>query len=171
VQQLAYTQGFLTEDKELMRLARSYLYHDLPYPAAEVLEEGLRSGAINGSVEAYELLANSLIAAREYERSLPPLRRAAELSDNGDLYVRLGQVHMQQEAWNDASVLLEKAVDKGGLEDPGNAVLLMGISYYNGAQPTRARAAFQRARKYDSKRSEADRWITHIDTESEEGAG
>jgi tetratricopeptide (TPR) repeat protein len=34
VQQAAHTQGLLTEDKELRRLARSYLYHDLPYPAA-----------------------------------------------------------------------------------------------------------------------------------------
>jgi tetratricopeptide (TPR) repeat protein len=34
VQQVAYAQGFLTEDKELRRLARSYLFHELPYPAA-----------------------------------------------------------------------------------------------------------------------------------------
>ena len=45
VQQVAYFQGLLTEDRELRRLARSYLYHDLPYPAAKVLEKGLAADA------------------------------------------------------------------------------------------------------------------------------
>jgi len=165
VQQVAYAQGFLTEDKELRRLARSYLYHELPYPAAQVLEKGLEDGPIAPDSEAFELLANSWIAAREYERSLDPLRSAAKLSEDGNLYVRLGQVHMQREAWGEASALLEKAVEKGGLKDPGNAELLLGIAYYNRAQLARARSSFLRARQHDSTRSAANRWITHLDTE------
>jgi tetratricopeptide (TPR) repeat protein len=166
VQQVAYAQGYLTEDKELRRLARSYLYHDLPYPAAQILEKALEDSAIARDSEALELLANSWIAAREYERSLGPLRNAAELSEDGNLYVRLGQVHMQSEAWSEASALLEKAIEKGGLKDPGNAELLLGIAYYNGAQVALARSYFLRARKHDSTRSAANRWITHLDTES-----
>ncbi len=171
VQQVAYAQGLLTEDKELRRLARSYLYHELPYPAAQVLEKALEDGAIARDSEAFELLANSWIAAREYERSLDPLHSAAELSENGDLYVRLGQVNMQREAWDEASVLLEKAVEKGGLKDPGNAELLRGIAYYNGAHVARARSSFLRARQHDATRSAANRWITHLDTEGNATAG
>jgi len=165
VQQVAYAQGFLTEDKELRRLARSYLYHDLPYPAALVLEKAIESGAVAPDSEAFELLANSWIAAREYERSLEPLRDAAKLSEDGNLYVRLGQVHMQREDWKEASALLEKAVEKGGLKDAGNADLLLGIAYYNGAHVARARSSFLRARKHESTRNAAIRWITHLDTE------
>jgi tetratricopeptide (TPR) repeat protein len=171
VQQVAYTQGLLTEDKELRRLARSYLYHDLPYPAAKVLEKALEGGAIARDAKAFELLANSWIAAREYERSLDPLRRAAELSEDGNLYVRLGQVHMQSESWSEAAALLEKAVEKGGLEDPGNAELLLGIAYYNDTRVARARSSFLRARQHDSTREAANRWITHLDTEDEAPAG
>ncbi len=165
VQQVAYAQGLLREDKELRRLARSYLYHELPYPAAQVLEKALEDGAIARDSEALELLANSWIAAREYQRSLDPLRSAAKLSENGNLYVRLGQVHMQSEAWNEASVLLEKAIGKGGLKNPGNAELLLGIAYYNDAHVARARSSFLRARQHDSTRNAANRWITHLDTE------
>jgi tetratricopeptide (TPR) repeat protein len=171
VQQVAYTQGLLTEDKELRRLARSYLYHDLPFPAANVLAKGIEDGSITADAKAYELLANSLIAAREYERSLPPLRKAAERSENGDLFVRLGQVHMQREEWGEASGFLEKAIEKGDLKDPGNAVLLLGITYYNDKHPDRARRAFQRARKHESARSAANGWITHLETEAEGPAG
>lgn len=171
VQQAAYVQGLLTTDKELRRLARSYLYHDLPYPAAVVLEKSLEEGSIEANAAAFELLANSWIAAREYKRSRAPLSKAAELSEDGNLFVRLGQVYMQDEDWGTASTLLEKAVAKGGLDNPGNAHLLLGISYYNGARPTSARVAFKRAREHDKTKASASRWITHLDTENEESAG
>jgi len=171
VQQVAYVQGYLTDDKELRRLARSYLYHDLPYPAAKVLEKAIEAGAITRDTKAFELLANSWISAREYERSLSPLRTAAELSEDGNLYARLGQVHMQREAWEEASVLLEKAVDKGGLEHPGNADLLLGIAYYNRDRAARARVSFLRAIKHESTRDVANHWLTHLDKEVEASAG
>ncbi|MBW2398767.1 MAG: hypothetical protein JRG80_05790 [Deltaproteobacteria bacterium] len=167
VQQVAYTQGFLTEDKELRRLARSYLYHDLPYPAAKVIEKAIEAGAMARDSESFELLANSWIAAREYERSITPLRTAADLSDNGNLYVRLGQVYMQREIWDEAWVLLEKAVQKGGLKNPGNADLLLGITLYNDTHVDRARTSFMRAMQHDSTRDAAKNWISHLDTESE----
>jgi tetratricopeptide (TPR) repeat protein len=171
VQQVAYAQGLLTEDKELRRLARSYLYRELPYPAAKVLEKALEDGTIARDPEAFELLANSWIAAREYDRSLAPLQKAAELSQDGNLYVRLGQVQMQREAWSEAAELFQKAVAKGGLKDPGNAELLLGISYYNDARIARARSSFVRARRHDSIRKEADRWITHLEAEGNPQAG
>jgi tetratricopeptide (TPR) repeat protein len=159
----------LTEDKELRRLARSYLYHDLPYPAAKVLEKGLAEGAIEADADSFELLANSWIAAREYDRSLPPLQKAAELADDGNLFVRLGQVHLQREEWDEAAERIRQGIEKGGLEEPGNAQLLLGIAYYNAERVTQARASFARARRHDSTRAEADRWITHIEKEAGNG--
>jgi len=169
VQQVAYLQGLLTEDKELRRLARSYLFHDLPYPAAQVLENGLENDSIEANADAYELLANSWISAREYESSLPPLVKAAELSDDGNLFMRLGQVYLQREAWLEAAASLEKAVEKGGLKNPGNAELLLGIAYYNGERVAQARSSFERARGHDETRTEAEGWITHMQRELEGG--
>jgi tetratricopeptide (TPR) repeat protein len=171
VQQMAYEQGFLTEDKELRRLARSYLYRDLPYPAAQVLEKGLADGQIEPDSEAYELLANSWIAAREFDRALPPLKKAAELSDDGNLYVRLGQVHLQREQWEEAARNLQKALDKGDLRNEGNAMLLAGIALYNDSKAAQAKRYFARARKFDATRAEADRWIDHIARENGSQSG
>jgi len=162
VQQVAYAQGFLTEDRELQRLARSYLFRELPYPAATVLDEGLSSGAIEPDPKVYELLANSWIAAREYERSLPPLRKAAELSEDGKLYVRLGQVMMQNENWSEATKAFEKAIEKGGLDNEGNADLLLAIAYYNAGETTAAERLFTRAREYEGTRAQADNWLSHL---------
>ncbi len=169
VQQIAYEQGLLTEDKELRRLARSYLFKSLPYPAAKVLEKGIQSGKIKVDSEAYEMLANSWIAAREYEKAIEPLTKAADLADDGKLYIRLGQVYMQREEWGEAARLFRKALAKGGLPDPGQAQLLLGISYYNNQQVDPARQAFRRAREHESSRKQADAWIGHIARETEAG--
>lgn len=166
VQQLAYTQGLLTEGEELLRLARSYLYHELPYDAAKVLSKGLADGRIAAEVETLELLANSWISAREYERALAPLEKAAELSENGKLFVRLGRVYIQRERWSEAAQYLERALEKGGLDEPGEAEILIGISLYSDGHPGAARSWFARAREHEPSRAEAETWLQHLARES-----
>jgi tetratricopeptide (TPR) repeat protein len=169
VQQLAYTQGLLTEDSELRRLARSYLYHQLPEPAAFVLEKGLDDGRIEPDRDVLELLGNSWIAAREFGNAVEPLRNAAKLSDDGKLYLRLAQVHVQREEWKEAASLLQKALEKGGLEDPGRAHVLLGICYFSDDRPGPAKSAFKRALAHDSTRVEANAWLEHIRRENQPG--
>lgn len=169
VQQLAYTLGLLTDDSDLRRLARSYLYHQIPYPAARVLEKGLEEGRIEPDQEVLELLGNSWIAAREFGEAVEPLARAAALSSDGRLYLRLAQVHVQREEWEQASELVQKALEKGGLEDPGRAQLLLGISLYSEGRVEQARSVFVRARAHDSSRTEANAWLEHIAHENQAG--
>jgi tetratricopeptide (TPR) repeat protein len=166
VQQVAHLQGFLVQDSELRRLARSYLYLDLPHPAAQILESGLADGTIAEDVKAYELLANSWIAAREFEKSIPPLIRAAELSPDGNLFVRLGQVYLQRENFGESAKALERALDRGGLKKPGGTQLLLGIVFYNMNEAEQARASFARASKDEASRAQAERWMTHLDNEA-----
>lgn len=169
IQQLAYVQDLLTQDGELRRLARTYLFHQLPYPAAQVLERGLEEGRIDREADVLELLGNSWIAAREYEKAIEPLQQAADLAEDGRLYLRLGQVHVQREDWKEAAGLIQKAIKKGGLEDSGKAHLLLGISYYSDDHPESARTAFQRARTHESTRTDAKAWLEHIAAQSQGG--
>jgi tetratricopeptide (TPR) repeat protein len=169
VQQLAYAQGLLTEDEELRRFARTYLFHQLPYPAARVLERGLDEGAIEPDRQVLELLGNAWIAAREYERSIEPLERAANLSEDGRLFLRLGQVRVQREDWKEATELIQKALEKGGLDDLGKAHMLLGISLYGDGRADQATTAFSRARTHESTREEATAWLEHLARQSQDG--
>jgi tetratricopeptide (TPR) repeat protein len=169
--QLAYEQGLLTEDAELRRLAQLLLYLELPYRAAEVLAEGLAKGVVERDAAAYEMLANSWIASKEYERAVGPLTRAAELAEDGSLFVRLAQVQIQREQWDTAAEALGRALEKGGLESPGDAQLLMGIAFYSQKQPQQAASWFARARQHSETREEASRWLEYLEREMASGVG
>jgi tetratricopeptide (TPR) repeat protein len=167
--QLAYTQDLLTKEEELRRLAELLLFLDLPYRAARVMERGLEKKQIKADAKDYELLSNSWIAAREYERAVEPLERAARLSRGGDLYVRLAQVHIQREKWSEAAAALRQALDKGELANTGDAQLLMGIAYYSQKRPEQALSWFSRARQHEETREEAQTWLSYIERELQSG--
>jgi tetratricopeptide (TPR) repeat protein len=167
--QLAYAQGLLTESDELRRLAELMLFLELPYRSAEVVERGLREELIPREADAYELLSNSRIAAREFEAAVEPLARAAELSDTGQLYIRLAQVHLQGEDWEAAADALRSAIDKGGLTSTGDAQLLMGIVYYSQKKPQQALTWFGRAVQHEETAQEANTWLRYIERELQSG--
>ena len=167
VQQLALLQGFLTEDRELRRLARSYVFAGLPYEAATLLDAGLSDEKIEPTPKVYELLANSWIQAREFDRSMEPLKKAAALSDDGNLYLRLGQVFMAREDWSNAAKYFKQAVAKSGLKAPGSADLLLGIVYYNEDETAEALKWFRRAKKHETTRKTANDWMDHIAKETQ----
>ena len=143
--QLAYNAGHLTEDSELRRLSDLLMFVDIPYRAGQVLEKAIEEKKIKVDSKAYEKLANAWIAAREYEKSISPLRQAAQMSGNGDLFVRLGEVQVQRDKWPEAAEAIKLGLDKGGLKDTANAQLLMGIALYNQDKFSDARSYLQKA--------------------------
>lgn len=168
--QLAYSQGYLTEDSELRRLAQLLLFLGLPYRAAQVVEDALAQQHLEADAAVYELLGNSWIAAREFEKTVAPLTQAAEISEDGDLFVRLAQVQIQRERWASAAVALRRAIELGNLKKPGDAKLLMGIAVYNSNRPKQARTWFTRARAHTETRTEADQWLSHIEREQQQSS-
>lgn len=166
-QQLAYRQGLLTKDKELRRLSQMYLFHDLPWRAGVVLEKAIEDETVEGDAKAWELLGNSWLMAKEYDRALAPLTRAAEVAETGDLYARLGRVYIQREDWENATEVLEQAVEKGELEDEGNTRLLLGVSYYNEDKLRAARREFVRATKFEDSERYGTQWIKVVDRDLE----
>jgi tetratricopeptide (TPR) repeat protein len=115
------------------------------------------------------MLANSWLLAQELERALEPLTKAAELAESGDGYVRLGQVHLEREEWDQASAALAKGIEKGDLDDPGGVNLLLGIAFYHQKQLERARKYFGAARSTESSQEAANRWLNLMNQESRSG--
>jgi tetratricopeptide (TPR) repeat protein len=166
IMQLANSAGLVTEDSEVRRLADLLLFNDVPYRGAQVIEAALEKKIVDPDEKLYEKLANCWIAAGEFDKSIPPLQRAAELAPTGDTFVRLGEVHVQREDWSDAITAIQRGVDKGQLKDPGNAQLMLGIAHYSQKDYSGARPFFERARQSERHRQVADSYLQAIRAQS-----
>ena len=162
IMQLANNVGLVTEDSEVRRLADLLLFNDVPYRGAQVLESAIEKKIVNVDDKLYEKLANCWIAAGEFDKSIPPLQRAAELSASGDTFVRLGEVQVQREDWPAAIAAIQRGVDKGQLKDPGSAQLMLGIAHYSQKNYDEAVPFFNRARQSDKHRQIADSYLQAI---------
>jgi tetratricopeptide (TPR) repeat protein len=169
VMQIAFQEGFFEKGLEFRQLALLLLQGELPYRAARILEQAFAEGILEDDARDWELLANSWLLARENERALEPLARAATLSGTGELYIRLGQVYLEREKWADASEALAKALAKGDLHDTGTANLLMGIALYHQERPESARKHFDAALGIEASRGAAEHWIQLLERETGSG--
>ncbi len=166
IMQLAHSAGLVTEDAEVRRLADLLLFNDVPYRGAQILESAIEKKIVTLDEKLYEKLANCWIAAGEFDKSLAPLTRAAELAPNGDTYIRLGEVQVQREDWDAAIAAVQRGVDKGQLRDPGNAQLMLGIAHYNQKRYSEAVPYFNRARQSDKHRQIAESYLQAIRAQS-----
>jgi len=170
-QQLAYAKGFLDTDRAIIRLAQTYAFNSMPWQGAQVMEEALEHEKVPSDSKSWRLYANSLLAARETQKALEPLEKAAELSDDGEVYIQLSQVYIQNERWLDALAALDHAFEKGNLDNPGHAHLLVGIAAYQVKRLGQARSAFARAMSHEKSREMAERWLQFVAREEAAQAG
>jgi tetratricopeptide (TPR) repeat protein len=158
-----HVQDMLVSTKELSSMAQLYLYHDVPIKAAEILQSGMDDGRIEKTEKNYELLARAYMRAREWDKAIAPLSRAAEMSDEGKFYVQLAQSYVQSENWGSAESALVKALNKGGLDDEADSWLLLGIARTRLEKYDAAIKAFRKAGDDDDVAKDAFRWIRSIE--------
>jgi tetratricopeptide (TPR) repeat protein len=165
VMQLASNLGLLTEDAEIRRLADLLVFNGVPYRGAQVLERAIDEQRVTLDDKLYEKLANCWIGAGELDRAIEPLQRAAELSVSGDLFVRLGEVHVQRADWAAVVAAVQRGVAKGQLRDAGNADLMLGVAHYRQEMYDDAVPFFERAQRAAKHRSMAESYLEAIAAE------
>ncbi|MCP4907170.1 MAG: tetratricopeptide repeat protein [bacterium] len=165
VQQLSKSEGFITEDRDLTRVAQMFMVEGLPHRGAAIMKQGLQDGSIEPTKQAYQTYSDTLLQSREWALAVEPLTKAAELNDNGSLFVRLAQVNLQLGRWGDARSSLSQAFDKGDLSDEGQAQILMGIAAANDKKWVAATRAFSLAQEFDGTAEVAGKWKAYVERE------
>jgi tetratricopeptide (TPR) repeat protein len=74
-------------------------------------------------------MSNCLLASREQDLALAPLEKAGELAPDGEMYMLLGQMHLQRDRYGPALEALGKALAKAKPEQRGSVQLLMGVAH------------------------------------------
>jgi predicted negative regulator of RcsB-dependent stress response len=160
---LAEDAGLLNEDKEFRQLARLLFLRDQPYQCAKTVEEAVAAGVIKPDADAYKLISNCYIAARENDRALEPLAKAAELSTDGDMYMLLGQMHLQRDRFGPALDALQKSLAKAKPEQRGSVNLLIGVAQLGAERLDDAERAFRAAQSDEKTRRAADSYLKYLE--------
>jgi len=161
---LAFRQGLLDSQTDILFLVSLYRNANIPYKAAEVLEHGIRSGLVTSDRYHWTLAAESWYAADELKKSLAAYERAGSVAVDGKTDLRRGFILVDQEDWRSAIEALDLALEKGGLDDreTGEAYLLRGMAQYNLGNLENAGIDWQRAGRYEKTREAARQWNNYL---------
>lgn len=167
VMALAYRRGMLDKSGDIIFLSSLYSHRDVPFKAAEVLEQGLRDGIVPATQTNWTVAADTWYAAEEYERALAAYEEAGKASDDGNIDLRRAYILVDMERWQVALEALDRALDKGGLDERriGEAYLLRGMAQFNLGNFDSASADWGRAGRYERTRDAARQWMNHLQEE------
>lgn len=168
VLEAAYVQGYLTKGQDILNLAQAYFVNDIPYKAARTLEQGIEEQKVEANLRNLKLLAQSWVAARETDKAVAALSKAAALSNDGELDAQRAQVLLNAERNTEAMVAAQQALDKGGLKQPGNMHLVIGMAALNQGDFNAALKAFASAKQFDDVRRAASQWERYASAEKEQ---
>lgn len=163
----AHTQGLLEKEAELVTMAQLYLTAEVPYKAAKLLEKEIESSRVDKTAKNYRLLSQAWTLAQEDEKSIPALQAAARLSDDGELYLRLGNAHLNLGDYSECEDAVEEGLQKGGIKSPDNAYISLGMCRYNLEKYQAAIDAFREAGKTQRSQRIARQWINVIESDIE----
>jgi len=159
--------GRLQQEHHLRMVANLFLAEELPYKAAVVLQREMERGRIAISVANLELLSQAWLSAAETGKAIPPLTRAAALAENGEIYLRVAQLHMDAYEWEQAEESARRALAKGGLRREGHAWLLRGMAQVRMHRLVEARELFARAGDFEETARYAEQWLAYVAHEEE----
>lgn len=161
---LAERRGYIDEEAEFRNIANLYMYLQIPYKAATFLQRGVDQKIVPPTEKNLEFLGNAWLAAREYKKAQVAMRAAAEASDKGELWKRLGQIYVEDEQWKQASEALAKARQKG-VKEPGELAFLTGVVAVELKQWKAAESALREAMQHDKTAKVATQWLAHLQAE------
>ncbi len=158
---LADEAKLLGEDPDLRQLSRLLFVRDAPFQCAQELEHGLANGTLKPDADAYRLLSNCYIAARETDKALEPLAKAAELSTDGEVYLLLGQMHLQRERYDAAIAAFERALPLAKPERRAPVHLLLGVAQLGADNFDGAEREFRAAQSDAKTRAAAESYLKY----------
>ena len=160
-----YEKGYIDGKTHAVNLANLYLLHGSPYKAAKILEKEMATDNVKSDVRNLRLLSQAWYSAREDRKAIPPLKQAAAKSDDGELYIRLAQSHLNLEEWSKAAAAAKKGLATGNLKRKDTANIMYGMALFNQKKLEQAKRAFAAASKDKRSRRAAQQWIKYADSE------
>lgn len=144
---MAYQWGHLTGEADLLSLASLQLYLGQPQRAGQLLETEMAAGHLARDRGNLELLLQARRLARDDRAALAVLDELATLDGGGRFHLEKARLLLEAGNWHQAAEAAERALQAGGLSQPGEAWLLRGMALAESGEQAAAEQALREARK------------------------
>jgi tetratricopeptide (TPR) repeat protein len=147
---LADGMGIMRTGGEYIEMADHATAQGLPGEAQYILEKGLKNGAFTSQHDkdrASRALTDAKTAVTLDKSSLDQQDATARAKATGDSDVKLGAAYLSYGMTDKAIEALKRGMGKGGVKDPDEAGLLLGIAYLRSNNKEEAANAFRTVTK------------------------
>jgi len=145
----AQSHGFMNTPKDHFNLIGIYFNIAQYEKAAELLDSGLKSGAIENDPKNWELLALSYQQLQRPLKGVEALKQGAKAFPNsGQLEFQIAQIYTSIDKPADALPHIQAAIAKGNLSKPYQAYLSLAYTAYTLQKYDIALEAAQKATEY-----------------------
>jgi tetratricopeptide (TPR) repeat protein len=160
----AQANGAMKTPKDNFNLIGIYFNLSQYEKAAELLEAGLKNGAIDNELKNWELLALTYQQLERPYKSIDTLKSAAKVfPQSGQVEFMIAQAYHTLEKPEEALPHLQAAVAKGGLQKPHSAYLFLAYISYELKKFDIALQAARKAAEYPDGAKDAQNMIKGID--------
>lgn len=140
--------GVLKRRAHYFEMAQLAIDAGVPGEAQQILESGMRSGALqtddkleHGRIERLLNMAKQRSASDQ--ASLAQVAKEATKAAQGQVEVGLGNAYLSYGRYDEAIAALQRGIRKGGVTDVDAAQISLGIAYLKKGQKDLARQAFK----------------------------
>jgi tetratricopeptide (TPR) repeat protein len=156
----------MKDSSQYTEMAQLALGQGLPGEAQAILEKGQQKGIFSDQREkdlANRILADAKQAVALDKSTLPKQDAAARAKPTGEADVKLGAAYHSYGETDKAIEALQRGVGKGGIKNPDEAGLLLGIAYLRSNNKPEAIKAFQTVTQTPAMARIAKMWLIKVD--------
>ena len=149
IMRLAMQVGAMTTSDQFTEMAEIALNAGLPGEAITAIETGKSKSVFKGSrvADVDKMLERAKAAAEADKKSLPQQETSAKANAQGNADVKLGAAYLSYGDNAKAIEVLQRGITKGGVRNPDEAGLLLGIAYLKSGNKPEAAKAFDTVTK------------------------
>ncbi|MBT8138223.1 MAG: tetratricopeptide repeat protein [Gammaproteobacteria bacterium] len=155
----------LSTQSQLLTLANLFMVQQLPFKAAALLEREISNNRVEKNERNLQFQSQAWYLAGEYRKAVPPLEEAARMSGDGELWLRIARLEVALYEWERAEVAAKAAIEKGGLKNPGSALILEGMALAYQGKFYKAKRVLRQAVKLRESEKWAKQWLAFVDNE------
>lgn len=141
---VADSNNVLADPAEFTEFAQLAISQGLPGEAQAALDKGFQKGvfAKTGKEQATTLLSEAKQAVALDKTSLEKQDASAKAKPTGDNDVKLGAAYLSYAQYDKAIEALKRGIAKGGVKNPDEATILLGVAYLRAGNKAEAATAF-----------------------------